>query len=100
MIVPGEYSPRKPTTSGRASACVVSNIPAPMVAASATAILSDIDLSTSAWHPSRRHQIPRKPLQSAGFAHAFLTACVNQQVSARLARGVRHRHREKMLGTK
>jgi hypothetical protein len=39
--------------SGRAWACVVTNVPAPMVAASATAILNDISLSVSFGHPSR-----------------------------------------------
>jgi len=44
-MVPAEYSPRTPTISGRAFASVATSTPAPMVATSATAILTDINLS-------------------------------------------------------
>jgi hypothetical protein len=51
--------------SGRASAPVDIDIPAPMVAASATAILNDIDLSTFAsrtpFGPSNSKQSPQCP---------------------------------------
>jgi hypothetical protein len=62
-----------------------------MVAASATAILTDINLSTFASGPSRAVK-SAQTLQNAdfaaGFAHALLTARVNQQVSARPAQGI------------
>jgi hypothetical protein len=52
-IVPGEYSPRKPTTSGRACAASVIDSPTPIVVASATAILNDIELSSFSSPPDR-----------------------------------------------
>jgi hypothetical protein len=59
-----------------------------MVAASATAILNDIDLSTFVRSPQPGPpdllQNPAKCRLAAGFAHAFLTARVNQGVSASL----------------
>jgi len=67
--------------SGRASAAVDINIPAPRVAASATAILNDIDLSTllsSALGAVKFHGKAAK--LRFGFAHAFLTVRVNRQV--------------------
>jgi hypothetical protein len=61
-----------------------------MVAASATAILNDIDLSTFVRSPQpgppNLVQNPAKRRFAAGFAHAFLTARVNQGVSASLRR--------------
>jgi hypothetical protein len=78
--------------SGRACAAVDTNIPALKVAASATAILNDINLSTfgsvTPAGPSNSMQIPAKRGFAAGFAHALLTACVNQEVSARAEPGV------------
>jgi hypothetical protein len=44
-MVPGEYSPWKPTTSGRAWAPLAAKSPAPMVAANAIAILDNMNLS-------------------------------------------------------
>jgi hypothetical protein len=57
-----------------------------MVAASATAILNDIKLSTFVRSPQPGRQIWCKTLQNAGFAHASSTARVNQGVSASLCR--------------
>jgi hypothetical protein len=74
-----------------------------MVAASATAILTDINLSTFASGPSRTvkcYANPAKRRFAAGFAHALLTARVNQQVSERPAPGIRQGREEKMFETK
>jgi hypothetical protein len=61
--------------SGRASAPLDIDIPAPMVAASASAILNDIDLSTFRFkHPVRAakfHAKPAMPRCAADFADAF-----------------------------
>jgi hypothetical protein len=56
-----------------------------MVAASATAILTDINLSTSASCPCRGGEIQPKTRKKAGFANlpTFLTARINQPVSRR-----------------
>jgi hypothetical protein len=71
--------------SGRASAPLDIDIPAPMVAASASAILNDIDLSSFAsgtpFGAVKFHAKPAMPRCAAGFADAFLTARVNQQVT-------------------
>jgi hypothetical protein len=71
--------------SGRASAPVDINIPAPTVAASASAILNDIDLSTFAsstpFGAVKFRAKPAMPWCAAGFADAFLTARVNQPVT-------------------
>jgi hypothetical protein len=60
------------------------------VAANATAILNDIDLSTllscCPWGPSNFTQGRKAPV-AAGFAHLFLTVRVNRQV-ATLALGL------------
>jgi hypothetical protein len=77
--------------SGRACAAVDTNIPAPKVAASATAILNDINRSIPLHSPHRGMKFDANPAKrglAAGFAHALLTACVNQEVSARAATGV------------
>ena len=50
--------------SGRASAAVDINMPAPMVAASATAILNDINLSSSLGRPIGAVKIFAKARQS------------------------------------
>jgi len=61
--------------SGRASAPEEANIPAPMVAASATAILNDINISNissfAPAHPFGGREIPPQTLQNAGFPPAF-----------------------------
>jgi hypothetical protein len=65
----------KLTMSGRASAAPDIDVPAPMVTASATAILNDINLSTSFGRPvaeprkpkEKLKQILQKPLQSSRF---------------------------------
>jgi hypothetical protein len=54
--------------------------PAPMVAASATAILNDIKLSDSFDQPAGADKFPPN-LAKRRFAHAFSTACVNREVS-------------------
>src|SRR3979490_1152767 len=67
--------------SGRASAAVVINIPAPNVAASATAILNDIELSPLLSSALGGRQISCKAAKLRfGFAHVFLTVRVNRQV--------------------
>jgi hypothetical protein len=52
-----------------------------MVAASATAILININLSAPAIGQPSRARNPMQLPQNAGFAHAFLTARVNRMVS-------------------
>jgi hypothetical protein len=54
-----------------------------MVAASATAILNDIAFSNFASPPVPGSHISTQNPQNSGFTHAFLTACVNQTLSAR-----------------
>src|SRR5882757_8876377 len=83
-MVPGEYSPRKPTTSGRACAASVIDSPTAIVAASATAILNDIKTLQFLIAAQPERLIPRTPAARgcAIFAHAFLTARINQEVSA------------------
>src|SRR3954451_25004198 len=81
-MVPGEYSAlRIPTISGRAWAAVDIKMPAPKVAASTTAILNDIVLSTS--QVPQSGQFPTgKPLKRVcRVHHAFLTASLNRPVS-------------------
>jgi hypothetical protein len=78
--------------SGRASAALDINIPAPRVAASATAILNDIDLSTllssCSWGPSTNScATPAQRPFAAGLAFVFLTVRVNRQ-AATLALGL------------
>ena len=73
-----------------------------MVAASATAILTDIDLSSFPCAPEG----PSNPAKyrPAGLAnvlaHAFLTACINQAVSKRGRRRVRQGEEKEMLQIK
>ena len=55
-----------------------------MVAASATAILIDINLSTFARSPfGAVNSLQTRKMPDCRSAHAFLTACVNQAVSTR-----------------
>jgi|SRR5450432_836830 hypothetical protein len=73
--------------SGRAAAPVDINIPAPMVAANATAILNDIDLSprclVTPFRGRRFSCEAHKRRVAAGHADAFLIAQVNQPVAMR-----------------
>jgi len=68
--------------SGRAWAVPDITTPAPMVAASATAILSDIMFSSSLPPPQRSGQKSQTSAKRR-LAYVFLTACVNQTVSTR-----------------
>jgi hypothetical protein len=58
-----------------------------MVAASATAILNDINLSTFLSRPFRSLEIPAiaPNAPAAGFTHAFLTASLGRTVSRPVA---------------
>jgi hypothetical protein len=69
------------------------------VAASATAILNDINLSVSLPVPRRGRQISRKPCKHR-FAHAFLTAWINQEVPTLAFGLISTAVRKKMLQTK
>jgi hypothetical protein len=74
-----------------------------MVATSATAILNDIALSASLGRPFRALMICLKPQKIAGCrqsAHAFLTAYVNQPVSALGFGAVPRGETKEMLETK
>ena len=80
-MVPAAYSARCiPTISGRAWAAVDIRVPAPMVAASAAAILNVIVFSTFKC-PTGAVALFKPPKKSAGLAYAFLTACLNRLVS-------------------
>jgi hypothetical protein len=80
-MVPGEYSALCiPTISGRAWAAVDIKMPAPMVAASAAAILNDIVFSTSKC-PTGAIPPGKPPKRSAGLTYAILTAPLNRLVS-------------------
>jgi hypothetical protein len=85
--------------SGRASAAVDIKAPAPMVAASATAIFNDINLSAFASSRPLGLKFECKTRKKGGFcrrlAHALLTARVNQEVAASPAPGVRHGQKRK-----
>jgi hypothetical protein len=74
-------------------------IPAPMVAASATAILIDINLSALISVTPTGVKFDANP-QSAGFAHAFLTARVNRMVSTGAPPGPQQGPKKRMLETK
>jgi hypothetical protein len=86
--------------SGRACAAVVPNMATPRVAASATAILNDIGLSTFTYLAPFGGQIPSTARKTAGFAHAFLTACVNQKLSMRAPARIFERGAKEMFETK
>src|ERR1700756_2347955 len=76
-----------PTISGAACAGMVMRAPAPMVAATATAILIDIDFlsafasSGPQWGPSNLRNVSQNAV-----ADTFLSACVNRMVSTRRCR--------------
>ena len=74
-----------PTISGRASAADDITIPAPMVAASATAILIDINLLHLP-APFGALKCLASQARLAGLTHASLTACINRVVSTPAAR--------------
>jgi hypothetical protein len=74
------------------------------VAASATAILDDIELSSLPRPPGleqlNSNTKPAKRGLAARFAHAFLAARVNRQVSARAREVTQRVQQKKMLQTK
>ncbi len=76
--------------SGRASAAVDINTPAPMVAASATAILNDINLSTSPGRPSGAVKFSSNPAND-GLAAVCQRIFNRVALTNRFPRGARSR---------
>jgi hypothetical protein len=76
--------------------------PTVIVAASATAILNDIKLSSFLAAARSERQIPRTPARRghAILAHAFLAAHINQQVSASAPEQFREALQKKNFATK